>query len=48
MTDFSILGLMKNGFETYKICIWNIWMQDFLLDFRIQIHDLKAISFFWK
>lgn len=43
---FPILGLMKNGFQTYKKCIWNISVQDFLLDFRIQICDLKAISFF--
>lgn len=45
---FSILGLMKNGFGTHKKCIWNIGVQDFWLDFRIQICDLKAISFFLK
>ena len=43
---FPILGLMKNGFQTHKKCIWNILVQDFLLDFRTQICDLKAISFF--
>lgn len=43
---FSIFGLMKNGFETSKKCIWNIWVQGFWLDFRIQIYDSKAISSF--
>lgn len=34
--------------ETYKKCIWNIWVQGFWLDFRIQIYDSKAISSFLK